>query len=110
MPGHEPNNDSRHFLQIVGTKNFAIAICSAIGAAVCWSALGRAREQGNYDALLSLGFLVFALSVTSMLCIAVPLVRRIKACSGRRKTSSTKILGPTGEYEARYSAQDQIIS
>lgn len=110
MPWHRTKKDSQYFLHIVGRRNIILGISLAFGAVVGWSALTRARDEGNYNALLWLGFLVLALVVSSMLCVALPLVWRTEASVGRSRSLGANAGGATGEYQAKYSTPEQLVS
>jgi hypothetical protein len=71
--------------------------------------LVNARQRGDYAALSCFGFLVLALAVACLLCLAVPLVRRNEALAAR-STGIRKGSWPKDDYLAKYFAQDQVIA
>ena len=104
------HTDSRRSRQPSEVKNICACVALAVGAVGSWFGLVHARTHGNYRALLWLGLLVVALAVGSMLCIALPLVRRIEAGATRRRATKTATAQAVGDYVAKYSVQDQVIA
>src|SRR5260370_35431825 len=88
----------------------AASAALAVGAVGGWFGLVHARGHGDYTALLWWGLLVMVLAVGSMLCLAVPLVRRFEAGEVRPGVPGEALFQPSGEYIARYSRQDQAIA
>jgi len=110
MHNDQTNGGSFRSRHSIGIGSIVASIVFAGGAVGSWFGLVHAREKGNYGVLLWLGFLVLALAVGSMLSLAVPLIRRIEDRAGQRGGHSTTPPPPDGDYVARYSAQDQIIT
>jgi MFS family permease len=94
----------------VRIRSLAASAVLAVGAIGGWLGLVHARGHGDYTPLLWWGLLVLVLAVGSMLCLAVPLVRRIEARAVRPAVTSAARSQPNGEYVARYSPQDQVIA
>lgn len=90
--------------------SIAASAALAVGAVGGWFGLVHARGQGDHTALLWWGLSVMALAAGSMLCLAVPLVRRIEARGARPEATSEASSQSNGEYVARYSAQDQVTA
>jgi hypothetical protein len=110
MHGDDIKRHSPHSRRPIRIGFVAASGTLAVGAVGSWIGLVNARESGNYAALPWFGFLALGLAVGSMLCLAVPLVHRIEARAARSAGTSMTLDRPTGDYVAKFSAQDQVIA
>lgn len=102
-----PPAGSRRF---IGTISIVASILLGAGAITSLFGLIHARKLGAYGMLLCFAVLILALSVGSMLCLAVPLVRRLESDLWHRKKSNRRAFRLNSDYVARYSLQDQITA